>query len=121
MSQGIVEIERLLAGDAEDVLDPLRLEALDEDVARSARVATLTHPMRQAITATPARRPCPGRRMHRLLAALLTAAALALLAAGPAGAASRFVIRGAGSCFLDAGTCCCGEPCCSPVIMPIAT
>ena len=34
--------------------------------------------------------------MHRLLAALLTAAALALLAAGSAGAASRFVIRGAG-------------------------
>ena len=37
VGQRLVEIERLLAGDPEDVLDALRLETLDEDVRSFAR------------------------------------------------------------------------------------
>ena len=43
--QRLVEVQRLLAGDAEDVLDPLGLEALDEHVAGAP--VTLSHRMQR--------------------------------------------------------------------------
>ena len=76
--QRLVEVEGLLAGDPEDVLDPLGFQALDEHVAGAP--VTLSHRM-QPSTATPLSGGGSGRGMRKLVLALVAAL---LLAAAPA-------------------------------------
>ena len=90
VGQRLVEIEGLLARDPEDVLDPFRLQALDEDVAGAP--VTLSHRM-QASTATPPSRWRSGRGMRKLV---LAAVAVLLAAAPAAQAATKLTITGAG-------------------------
>ena len=91
-----VELERLLAGDAEDVLDALRLEAVDEEVRgvsfvfrHQEEASQLPSPLGVCLDVAPSMKT-------RILS--LFAAAIAVLAlAAPAGAAkTRFTVRGAG-------------------------
>ena len=94
----LVEVQRLLARDAEYVLDALGLQALDEQVRRLA----LRHILPFS-TATSGRSAVSGnlrdvsrRTMTRNLSIFLCALAVAACAAAPADAAKRFTIRGAG-------------------------
>src|SRR4029079_544076 len=95
--EGFVEIQRLLARDAEYVPDALGFEALDEEIRRLA----FAHPA-TSIPAT-CRANVRDRSRRRLdlamlrISRLLALAALGLLGAtATADAASRFTIRGAG-------------------------
>ena len=76
--QRLVEVEGLLAGDPEDVLDPFGLQAFDEHVAGAP--VTLSHRM-QPSTATRPSGGGSGRGMRKLVLALVAAL---LLAAAPA-------------------------------------
>ena len=94
--QRLVEIQRLLARDAEDVLDALGLEALDEEIRRLAfaHPATSIPATCRANVRDRSRRRFPV--MHRILRPILLALLGCLVCAARASAASRLTIRGAG-------------------------